>query len=322
MRRQFKETVTNLAAVDPRVVLVFGDISVYLFNDFAERFPAQFYNLGICENTLISVSAGLRSQGFIPFVHSIAPFMTERCVEQIKLDLCYNHFPANIVTCGATYDYAWDGPTHHCLMDLAILRLLPDVDIFQPGSKTELDSLIRSQYDSPRTNYFRLSDHGHNIPVSIRYGKGEVIRNSGAPLTVITAGPILANVVQACADLNVNLLYFPTIKPFDNELLNHFRNTRMVVIHDATGLFETVCEVAERSVQRIGIPEEFVLCYGTIQDVWKTIRLDPASIRNRLESLLLTNDGWPRSAVSQDPLLTNRETHGFTRGTHLQEGSF
>ena len=97
MRKQFKETVMALSKDDDRIVLVFGDVSVYLFNDFKEKYPDRFYNMGICENTLISVAAGLSSQGFFPFVHTITPFITERCFEQIKLDLVYNKFGVNIV---------------------------------------------------------------------------------------------------------------------------------------------------------------------------------------------------------------------------------
>lgn len=93
----------DLAADDDSIVMILGDVSVYLFNEFKEKYPDRFYNMGICENTLISVGAGLSSQGFSPFVHTIAPFVTERSYEQIKLDMCYNQFGGNIVSCGAYF---------------------------------------------------------------------------------------------------------------------------------------------------------------------------------------------------------------------------
>ena len=95
MRKQFNKTLLNLAKRDKRIILIFGDISVYLFNNFKLKFPKRFYNLGICESSLISLSAGLRFEGFIPFVHSIAPFVTERAIEQIKVDLVYNNLHLN-----------------------------------------------------------------------------------------------------------------------------------------------------------------------------------------------------------------------------------
>src|SRR4051812_33956269 len=108
LRKQFKDTVTDLAGRDEKVVVILGDISHFLFNAFQEKFPDRFFNMGICENTLVSVAAGLGSQGFHPFVHTITPFITERCLEQIKLDVAYNRLGVNIVSTGASFDYAWD----------------------------------------------------------------------------------------------------------------------------------------------------------------------------------------------------------------------
>ncbi len=286
MRKQFKETIVDLAQSDERIVLVFGDISVYLFNEFKERCPDRFYNMGICENTLISVAAGLSSQGFFPFVHTIAPFVTERSYEQIKLDMSYNRFGGNIVSCGATFDYAWDGVTHHCYTDLAILRLLPDAEVIQPGSKKELDALLRSQYDNGKVTYFRLSDNPHNIDMEAEFGKGVILKNSKSKVTVMTAGPILGNVMEACKDMDVNLVYFHTIKPIDRELILKFRNTDILVIHDAFGLYEAVCEVPNLSVSYHGIPYEFYDGYGTLNDVRKKFGLDAASIKNSVKEKL------------------------------------
>ena len=279
MRKQFRDTIMDLSTHDDKIVMVLGDVSVYLFNDFKEKYPDRFYNMGICENTLISVAAGLSSQGFFPFIHSIAPFITERSFEQIKLDMCYNQFGGNIVSCGASFDYAWDGATHHCYSDLAILRTLPGIEVIQPGSRKEVDTLIRSQYSNSKTTYFRLSDHPHDIDISIKFGKGVVIKDSGSKLTVMTAGPIFGNVMKACRDLSVNLVYFHTIKPIDKEIISRFKGSEILVIHDAFGLYEAICEVPNLSVSYHGMPDEFCCWYGELPDVRQEIGLDVESIR-------------------------------------------
>jgi transketolase len=281
MRKQFKDTVVELAERDERVVVVLGDISHFLFLPFQQKHPARFYNMGICENALVSVAAGLCMQGFYPFVHTIAPFLTERSLEQIKLDLCYNHFGANVVSTGASFDYAWDGATHHCYTDLAILRLLPRMEVIQPGSRTELDTLIRSQYNNGNPTYFRLSDYGHTLNVPVQFGKANILKDTGAKVTVMTAGPILGNVMEACGDLPVNLVYFTTIKPIDKEVIHRFRDTRILVVHDAFGLAEAIHEVPELRVSSLGLPDKFCVWYGTVHDIRKMISLDPASIRHR-----------------------------------------
>ena len=279
MRRQFRDTIMDLSTHDAKIVMVLGDVSVYLFNDFKEKYPDRFYNMGICENTLISVAAGLSSLGFFPFVHTITPFVTERSFEQIKLDLCYNQFGANIVSCGASFDYAWDGATHHSYTDLAILRILPHIEVIQPGSRKEVDILIRSQYNNGKITYFRLSDHPHDIDVPVEFGKGVVLKDSGSDVTVMTAGPVLGNVVKACQDLDVNLVYFHTIKPIDKEIISRFKSSEILVIHDAFGLYEAICEFPNLSVSYHGMPDEFCTWYGTLHDIRKMIGLDTESIR-------------------------------------------
>src|SRR3990167_1701801 len=244
----------DIAARVDRIVLHFGDIRAYLFNDFRVKHSDRFFNMGICENTLVSVAAGLSAQGFFPIVHTIAPFLVERSYEQIKDDMCYNRFAGNIVTAGATFDYAWDGATHHCYSDLAILRLLPDLEVVQPGSKKEVDVLLRSQYNNRKTTYFRLYDHPHDIDLPVQFGKGVALKENGSDLTVMTAGPILGNVLEACRDLDVNLVYFHTIKPIDKEVILKFRNTKIIVIHDAFGLYEAISEVSNLSFSYHGLP--------------------------------------------------------------------
>lgn len=283
MRRQFKDTLLKLAARDESIIVLLGDISHFLFRDFQAAFPDRFYNLGICENTIISVAAGLASQGYIPFVHTIAPFITERSYEQIKLDLCYNQYPANIATCGSSFDYAWDGATHHCYTDLAILRLLPDVEVVSPASRRELDVLLQERYNSGRTTYFRLTDNPVELDVPVTFGKGVVLRKAGSACTVMTAGPLVVNVVEACRDLDVNLVYFNTIKPLDADLVRSFQGTEILVVHDAFGLHEAICDVGGMRTTRIGLPDRFLSCYGRIDDVRREIGLDVAGIRQSVQ---------------------------------------
>jgi len=236
--------------------------------------------MGICENALLSITAGLGAQGLHPFVHTIAPFLIERGYEQIKLDFCYNQFSGNIVTTGASFDYAWDGATHHCYSDLAILRLLPGMEVLQPGSKKELDTLIRSQYNNGHPTYYRLSDFGHSLEVPVQFGKANLLKDTGAKVTVMTAGPILGNVMEACKDLPVNLVYFTTIKPIDKEAIARFRDTQILVVHDAFGLAEAIHEVPDLRVSTLGLPDRYCVWYGTVHDIRKKISLDPDGIRN------------------------------------------
>ncbi len=280
MRSQFRDTIIDLH--NDKIVLILGDVSVYLFNEFTQNNPDKVYNLAICENSLISVSAGLSSLGFIPFVHTINPFISDRSYEQIKLDMCYNQFGANIVTCGATFDYAFDGTTHHSQTDIANLRLLPDIEVLHPGSNKEVDVLIRSQYDNGKTTYYRLSDFPHEIDMDVEFGKGVELFDKGSKYTIMTSGPILQNVYEAVKDLDVNLVYFHTIKPIDIELIEKYKDTNILVFQDVNGLYEAICEVFNLNVKKIGVGNEFYKNYGTVHDAREYFGLSVNLIHKRV----------------------------------------
>ena len=133
---------------------------------------------------------------------------------------------------------------------------------------------------------YRLSDHPHAIETNLEFGRGTVLKNEGAPVTVMTAGPILANVMDACRDLPVNLVYFHTLKPIDKALIGQFRDTEILVVHDAHGLYEAISEVPAMRMHYHGLPDEFCGWYGTVHDIRKRIGLDPPSIRAAAQALL------------------------------------
>ena len=117
------------------------------------------------------------------------------------------------------------------------------MEVLHLGSNREVDALIRTQYNNSHPTYFRLSDHPHAIETNLEFGKGTLLKNEGAQVTVMTAGPILGNVMEACRDLPVNLVYFHTLKPIDKALIERFRDTEILVVHDAYGLHEAIAEV-------------------------------------------------------------------------------
>ena len=114
MRKQFAKTTQEILVQDKKTILLLGDIGVFAFRNSFELYPERVYNIGILEQSMVSVAAGLALTGFIPIVHTIAPFTTERCLEQIKDDFGYQGLGGNIVSVGASYDYAALGCTHHC----------------------------------------------------------------------------------------------------------------------------------------------------------------------------------------------------------------
>jgi transketolase len=121
------------------------------------------------------------------------------------------------------------------------MRMLPEWRSCSRARRRSFDTLFTSCYADGNPSYIRIAADEHGLDLPVEFGRGVVVKeHPGADTTVATAGPILGNVVTACSDLPVNILYFPTIKPMDRELLAHFGDTRFVVVHDAFGLFEAI----------------------------------------------------------------------------------
>src|SRR5262245_66692055 len=127
MRDAFVEAVTELAAADERIWLLTGDLGFTVFERFRERFSDRFVNVGVAEQNMTGIAAGLAHSGKIVFTYSIANFPTVRCLEQVRVDVCYHDLPVKVVSVGGGFAYGPQGYTHHGVEDLALMRSLPNM---------------------------------------------------------------------------------------------------------------------------------------------------------------------------------------------------
>ncbi|NBV34894.1 MAG: transketolase, partial [Proteobacteria bacterium] len=137
MRNSFAKVITALAHEDPSIVLLSGDIGNRLFDDFKAKCPERFYNCGVAEANMMSMAAGLASCGLRPVVYTITPFLTYRCMEQIRDDVCYHNQKVVIVGTGSGLSYASLGTTHHSCEEMGMLRLLPGMTVLAPADSFE-----------------------------------------------------------------------------------------------------------------------------------------------------------------------------------------
>jgi len=271
MRKQFVKTVEKILTINKKVVLLLGDISVFGFRDSFKNHPSRVYNIGILEQTTVSVAAGLNMAGLIPVVHTIAPFITERCVEQIKNDFGYQKLGGNIVSIGASYDYASLGCTHHCPADVPILKNIPDVQIVVPGSSEEFDTLFNQSFDNNKITYFRLNEkeNENKIPI-VQFGMANVIKN-GTLGTIIVVGPLLDKVIKAAKNLDVTIIYLTTLRPFDTETIKRNLVGDKILICEpyySGAITEDVIQACTRAVKI-----EFLGVLGTGSDLSSDIAI-------------------------------------------------
>lgn len=289
IRQQFVATVEDLLGKDPRLVLLLGDIGVFGFRNAFSRFPGRVVNIGILEQATVSFAAGLAREGFIPVFHSIAPFVVERAFEQLKIDFGYQRLPGCFVSVGASYDYASLGCTHHCPGDVALMQQVPGMRIMAPGNPREFDALFRESYAGGPT-YFRLSERAHAQDGAVTFGRARVLR-SGRRATVVVAAQSLEPVLAATAELDVTVLHYTTLAPFDRETLaQHAGDTVIVVEPFYTGTLagEVSAALANRPTRLVsfGVPRQFLTQYGKLADHEQACGLDAAGLRERIGKVL------------------------------------
>jgi transketolase len=215
MRTTFVDTVTELLDDEPTTALVLADISASLFTEQAELHPDRVLNVGIREALMVSVGGGLALSGLRPIIHTYAPFLIERCYEQIKLDLTHQGVSAVLVSIGASYDWTEGGRTHQSPGDVALLDSLPAWTVHVPGHPDEVPPLLRTAVRGDDSVYLRLSTRSNAAarPLALN-GQLDVARRGGQAL-VLAVGPMLDPVLAATAGLDVTVAYTNTVRPLD-----------------------------------------------------------------------------------------------------------
>ncbi len=132
MRTAVIQTLISLASRDDRILLLTGDLGFMVLEPFAARFPDRFFNVGVAEQNMVGLATGLAEAGFIPFVYSIATFITMRPYEFIRNGPILQHLPVRFLGVGGGFEYGPAGPTHHALEDLAVMRTQPGLTVDRP----------------------------------------------------------------------------------------------------------------------------------------------------------------------------------------------
>lgn len=289
MRARFSTTMSDLLATDERAALVLADIGPV---DLAAGTAAagRVVNVGIREQAMIGVAAGLSLAGLRPFVHTYAPFLVERPFEQIKLDLSHQDLGAVLVSIGASYDAAAEGRTHQCPGDIALLGTLPGWRLHTPGHPDEVEALIRAAAASDDRQYIRLSTQENRTAFPTDGRIHPVRRGSG--VFVLAIGPLLEAALEATAGTGHAVAYTATPVPLDRDGLRELSAgfDRVVVLEPfLEGTIAAAVGAALGGsgirIEHIGVAVGEQRRYGTAADHARLHGLDAAGIRRRLDRL-------------------------------------
>lgn len=291
MRSVMKSCVTDMIRNYGKTMFILIDIGAFVFQDLIKSYPDRVKNIGVFEDGIVSVSAGLALSGLVPTVYGISPFIVQRSLEQLKLDYIYQNVGGNFITTGAAYDFSKLGYSHYCPEDVETLKTLPGIEILTPGTPKQFETLFKQCSMDGRLSYFRMIDHSNKTEVDIEYGKAKVLKK-GTKGTVLAFADALDITINACRDLDVTLLYYTTAAPFDLETLKgNLENNRVFICEPFyQGTFMTdimpVLSTGKVAVDGVGVPRQVMRTYGTKEDKDTHIGLTAQNIYHRLIQFL------------------------------------
>ena len=303
MRDAFLKKITELASTDKDVVLLTADLGFGVFEKFEASFPGQYFNVGVSEQNMTGLAAGLALEGKKVITYSIGNFPTLRCLEQIRNDGCYHDLNITIVASGGGFSYGPLGMSHHATEDIAILRALPAMSVVAPGTAWEAGEATEALIKGNSVGYLRLdktvadenSAHLFSLGGSIKY-------RAGKDVTLLTTGGILRDVIQAAEllqeqGIDAGVVSMHSVKPIDKSAIATAANETggIVTIEEHNldgGLGSAVAEVcmdngiAPKVFLRIGLNNRYSSVVGS-QDYLKAhYEMDTSAIVKRVLELL------------------------------------
>tara|TARA_A100001015_G_scaffold180978_1_gene201441 strand:+ start:374 stop:1300 length:927 start_codon:yes stop_codon:yes gene_type:complete len=299
MRKMCLETVYELAKKNKKVIFLGSDLGPGVLDQFKKKIPERFFMEGVCEQGIIGVSAGLALEGFIPYVNTIATFITRRCFEQIAVDLCLHNLPVRLIGNGGGLVYAPLGPTHQAIEDISIMRTLPNMSIISPCDAVEMQTLMRQTLNYKKPLYIRLAKGGDKIITKnnekIKIGKG-ILKIVPKEHLFISTGITTQIAIEAALEISkkrnikCGVLHLNTIKPLDKGILLKLvsKVKKIVTVEEnilAGGFGSSILELVSdycpenlHKISRIGLEDKFVDKYGTQDQLLKYNNLSKTNL--------------------------------------------
>ena len=288
-RTQFGRTATDLLDEDMSTALVWAEISGRFFGAAARRHPDRVVNVGIREQLLVNVGAGLALTGLRPIVHTFGTFLVERAFEQVKLGFGHQGVGGVLVGVGGSFDASRAGRTHQAPGDVALMDTLPDVVIHAPGTAMEADQVIRRAVSGHGLHYVRVVEQTNTD--SFR-GAGLHVVRRGSRATVVALGPVLDEVLAATEGRDVTVLYGHSVRPLDARAFRSVLTSPDVVLVEpwlagtsARCVADALVDVPHRLLA-LGTRRTELRHYGSPAEHQRAHGLDAAGIRRSVDAFL------------------------------------
>lgn len=301
MRKIFFQTLAEEFKKDKSIFMLFADLGVKFFYDLKKIDPERVIDVGVAEANMIDVASGLAMSGKNVYCYSIIPFLIDRALDQIRVDIAYNNLNIKLLGAGGGVVYGLEGVTHHSVNDIAIMRSLPNMTVVAPGDVKEAIALAKASIGFPGPLYVRFGrdcePEVHREEIDFKTGKGIVV-NKGKDICLIATGSTMLSAAIEVTDRlskegkNPTLVSMHTIKPLDRELIFDLAkdHSQIITLEDHNvigGLGSAVSEVLleggyKGAFRRIGIPDTFSEHVGRPDYLMEKLGLDSKTIYDKL----------------------------------------
>ncbi|MBU1083541.1 MAG: 1-deoxy-D-xylulose-5-phosphate synthase [Candidatus Omnitrophica bacterium] len=305
LRDAFFNELYKIAKLDKNIILLSDDFGAPSLDKFREDLAQQYYNAGISEQNMVSVAAGLALSGKKVYMYAIAPFVTLRCYEQFKIDLCSMDLPVTALGVGSGYAYSSAGPTHHAIEDIAVMRALPNLTILSPSDSVMAAAFADMSYELSGPKYIRF-DRG-KLPLihsdnNDGFADGMSIIKKGSDLCIIATGTMVQRAIEVAEELagesvDAGIIDLYRLKPVNRDLLlQNIVSAKKIltleehVINGGIGsiVAEILCDATVfKPLKRIAIDDQDCFSYGDREYLQRNCGLDGKTVS---ETIL----GWIR----------------------------
>ncbi len=269
MRTVFFEQLKNKMREDESIFLLIADMGLGLIEPIQKEFPDRFINVGIAEQNMIGVAAGLCNTGFRPFCYTIPNFLTQRCFEQIRNDICLHGYPITLVGTSTGFDNGLLGPTHQIIDDLGCMKSLPKMNIYSPSTIDSIEMIIEDVIKNKQPAYIRIGKSSCDFETPAGSMNYMVKNSSNSEILVVTHGTTLENCLKAAEENNDFSIYVMNkIKPLSPAKIKELfeKYSKIVAVEDhmiSSGLYNSLCQyfvemqIKNSSLYCLGVPDVY-----------------------------------------------------------------
>mgnify|MGYP001177064960 CR=1 FL=1 len=303
MKDTFSSLLVDLAFKESNVLVLSGDHGYDLFNQLRESRSNQFINMGVAEQNMVGVAAGLARVGFRPIVYGLSAFVPIRVLEQIKLDVCHDGLPVIFVGDGAGFVYSQLGTSHQSTEDIAATRSIPGLIILSPGDRFEFERCFTLAYQAKLPVYLRLgkADRGDVHSKALTFNFGDLIElkkstSENRKVALIATGSMLKMATMICNHFpELGLLSAPCLKPLNEiQVIELSKNNDLLITLEEHsimgGLGSSIAEISSRvshaRLERLGVLDQFSKHCGSYEYLLKEHQLDFPALIEKVSSLL------------------------------------